>query len=860
MVDLLNLGTAGPAVDAVPAGDLVYLENGAWFPGDPSSIMRTTDGPVLIDDSAGVVEFVWRAQVPEHTAQIVASTGNNQLGPEGGWHIQQSGGGQYQLRVSDGTVERTFGLVSSGNNPVDVTKWFRAVCTDNGDGTWTFVGFDHPDRRNKPSFGWTERISTTEAIDPKWNSDTIDILRIGGKAAGSILEWTGIIGRVLVLDSSPTGIAFDLEPIDDYLIAGATSFRTSDDRNMDVFRTPVGPTLTMAPDGQPVYVNAGVTGSDSLRYSNAQHSVAVDEDFVTIWVGQGGNESGSFGDATNAGITGSDNTIRMFTSSNQTAQRLRTNDGSGNLDTQTRQFLPDVAVVLVGVLNRSTGLQTSKAYDASGVLIIDESVDASAVGALIPDGSFGNFMRLRNGSFRAAAWNKGVGIAPTDDDLADLAKQLLVTETSVEALYSYIGYWQTGQIARRVGCAISDGHNLLVEMFYNPDTTARRYGFGQYGEFQYGGYGAPQVLEARWVDATRLASNMLIERGLQEPSIEVPTDEVTVDMRDLLGTLFGWKGEDSLNSPTLNTPLRIQIQDRAGALFPHSTCRIDTINEHHADGNRQIVFEALGTHSELVTSLFKVNRPRETIAQRIDFVLAAVGWQNGVDPYPPEFLTVNLENDDFVGDGPNDFRQGNDALAYTIAQQAAASAGFTLISGHAGELRFVPFLLGIGSPIFVFGDEFGPNVDAVCSEIQYTADTSHLANVIQLINQPLPAESVEASDPSSIAIWGRRANARGFPLSIANRDEFDSQAVADAYLAAAAFDVNRVAWFRFHTLVDSRWWDVLSGLEIGDHVLVQRANPSKFETFDSLILGSTIEFGENFADGVVYLSTNDPTL
>lgn len=405
------------------------------------------------------------------------------------------------------------------------------------------------------------------------------------------------------------------------------------------------------------------------------------------------------------------------------------------------------------------------------------------------------------------------------------------------------------------GCPIGNtGWSFVLEGYYNADAI-RRFGTGLFGSGLFGD-GADTAVND-WIDITAYAHSVEITRGSDLPTINIPTDMISWIWRDFPADWIEWVNPQALASPTVGTPIRAGLQ-RTGdpdSYRPVGQFRLYQIRDIHDTPEREVEMLGYGTKTDLVTPLLLPDRPKENAKARIAAVLAEIGWQWGVT-YPDDLDTFGLE-----GDGSQGWqvRTGERALAWSIIFEAAASAGYAVAIANDGSLIFVPLEIS-ENPVAeaVYGDCASNLVDAVTTSIDFTADGDAVLNVVQLVNEQHPNRSVEATDPSSVAIYGRRASGYGFPLTVVNDDLFDAQTVADKYLEQTAMLVNRIENVGFNTAVDPRWFDVLADAYIGQTVNVKRFHPRPL-TVSCGVIGGVFSITPEYIEGTVNLSTRTIT-
>ncbi len=406
------------------------------------------------------------------------------------------------------------------------------------------------------------------------------------------------------------------------------------------------------------------------------------------------------------------------------------------------------------------------------------------------------------------------------------------------------------------GCELQDGYRLVIELFYNPEDTLR-FGTDTFGEHLFGQYdGAPPSV-SRWVDLTPYCLAGVIDRGNLTPTVEDVVDQFTFDLLDPTADIIDWKPGQSLSSPTVNTPCRVGYMTANGQYSPAYMGLITKLSERHGDGPRTVMVETYGTRSDLASRILNPDRPKETVQQRIEWVLTEIGWAHGYDPtWPnPGVDTVELDVD-------QQFDYAITPTAIQIIRIAAYSAGYRVSINKSGQFRLLP-IVGDQTPVppaIVVADCEDARADVVAVAYDIVADVSELLNVVQIRNQVNPDKSAEAIDPISVGRWGRRTNGFGFPITTQLPQTGDNQALADAVLAVTANLVVRVATVTLNTRSDPRWWDAFAVTELGSTIEVLRVYPTE-ATFTCQVIGYTLLLNEyGYIEGTLNLLTTDPYL
>jgi len=256
------------------------------------------------------------------------------------------------------------------------------------------------------------------------------------------------------------------------------------------------------------------------------------------------------------------------------------------------------------------------------------------------------------------------------------------------------------------GCVLTDGHRVMVQMFYQPSQNVRRYGGDNYGDGFYGNSNTGEPEPPYWVDVTRFCTYVSVQRGDLQPRIGQNTDQISIELMDNYGDVYAWQGDISLSSPQFNTPVRVSLVE-SDQVTTHivATGRLDDVIERFGPDSafaRIIEFRAYGQKTSLISSLLGENRPIEFVDERIDAVLAAIGYPDPVQAYPAVFSTVRLRGD-------LDTRVEDDAIAYVIIAQAAASAGYAIGTNAAGDIIWNQIAEPAEAPLFTIAECDGPD-------------------------------------------------------------------------------------------------------------------------------------------------------
>jgi hypothetical protein len=121
---------------------------------------------------------------------------------------------------------------------------------------------------------------------------------------------------------------------------------------------------------------------------------------------------------------------------------------------------------------------------------------------------------------------------------------------------------------------------------------------------------------------------------------------------------------------------------------------------------------------------------------------------------------------------------------------------------------------------------------------------------------PLVAQS---TDDVSIALFGPRDNALGFPATgLAFADPATGQQLVERVRARYSRTVVHVDPLAVDTAVAAGWLDVLADIDTGEHVTVTRHHPTLF-TLESIVVGIVERITPGRIEAVLSTTTTTPT-
>ena len=251
-----------------------------------------------------------------------------------------------------------------------------------------------------------------------------------------------------------------------------------------------------------------------------------------------------------------------------------------------------------------------------------------------------------------------------------------------------------------------------------------------------------------------------------------------------------------------------------------------------------------------------VNNAGELIFQTFSDIVpppAAAVITDCRDPYPIKWTSVIDANDGSQASGrTRDIVTGrnNNDITPNPAVTGGAEPGerwtFTVPGGETYTFEANPFgqiVWGDVRPSWANNpDSFGAvwleslTPTATASTMEFNATARQVLNVVQLQNRININRSGSATDPTSVALYGRQSTGYGFPMVTVNSSDNEADAIAAGILERLAYRIAQCDAVTFSTATDSRWWDVLAAVELGSYVDVYRSEPKPL-TFQCVITG-----------------------
>lgn len=862
---IVNLG-AGGLLEATSFGSVIDAAGCVWFPGQPDDYLEAAHQASLA--IPGDLEITARVAVAVPTGSPDQQSIISSWMPADQWFdLSARDDGKLRLQWSTTGADTLFADSTVDWSPgADLWIWVKATLEIDDGGVWRVIFYTAADQIIEPAI-WVQLGATIAGGAPTSIHPSTSPVSIGGRHGIALQQFGGRISDVALKPG--------LAAIPVLELVGATDIPTDPASSLlelsigplcEVHRTTGAGLLSLVLASNPVVLSQTTATANRMQVAASPiFEQGLEDDLVRFWVGELGNTPALNGFMFGPGANPrselqwrNGGRLRAFTNNSIDPQVV------ANLDPVVD---PAELVLATWRFSRSQGKGVLEIYGRSG-LLYGSTVDLSAITTVL-DASTQRIMD--GGSLVSHGWmvDSGPGVADlwSTADLLALAKYLIEgvqTPAIAYKLAAMAGVWMPGRARIPqgpwpfLGCEISDGYGLAVEVFYNPDASARRFGEGTFGSDQFGQFAGAAPTEKRWVDLTPTTFNARSLRGQQDPTINQPVDELDFSILDPDGDVVGWRPPAQLGSPNINDPCRISVIDQLGEPTVVTWVRLNSLEELHGGSlgqeGRTIEVVGYGLKTDLIEGIIDPARLKETTAQRIDFALAAIDFTDPVEAYPAIFATRDLAADTHE-------RSVQEAQAYTLIQEAAASANHYVHTDRTGQLvwREIANLDPAPAPQWVISDCAGSDEDVVYADGLYTADTTEILNVVQLVNAMLPAENVQAEDLVSIAKWGRQSRGFGFPLRVVNDKQTDAQAIADAYVAQTANVVNRVKWVTFDTNTDPRWWQFLLELDISLEAIIRRTGPNGIEDFTARLIGVDISYSTTGITGQLFMSTRSQT-
>ena len=416
MPGIPNSGAAGSVLDAVNSGLVRVAGPAIRTPGVVGNYLSSPPGAAAF---TGPLEVVIRAQCNDWSFGNQCLVAQWSSGAEVFvWQIVNDGSFQFYANPTygGGTFSQTVPPLTNG-----LAYWLK-VTHDTATGVVTF--FWAPDSGTEPTV-WTSIAGSAVNVVGVRDAAVSEV-RVGAYNAGGISNpFTGQIKRVIIRNGVGGAVVYDMNA-DRATDPAALTFQASTGQTVTVNRSASGPVTTIVPAGAVVYVNPdSANGANRATVAdNAAFDVAAGEDAVIMWCGQLGHVAAVGTEGVLFGFN-SFNSMYAYTQPSSLQVTALLADSDSFLLASTADFSARNKMVAVLVIaNRFEGLLKIKLYDSAG-LISSGSTTLTGIGNVLPSGER-LAMLQRAGSFSSLAWDKGVGIAPTDAEALAIARRLLV--------------------------------------------------------------------------------------------------------------------------------------------------------------------------------------------------------------------------------------------------------------------------------------------------------------------------------------------------------------------------------------------------------------------------------------------------
>jgi hypothetical protein len=386
------------------------------------------------------------------------------------------------------------------------------------------------------------------------------------------------------------------------------------------------------------------------------------------------------------------------------------------------------------------------------------------------------------------------------------------------------------------GCPFTrSGWRIVVDAMFVHDYNARRYGDQAYG---FGVYGGTVPTSATWNDITPPFTSLEFDVGNDDGAPVVDVEHLNMTVYDPDGTWFDpatWPraGAD------VGDPIRVGLFDPVYRYWPLWVGEIEQIVDDHGETPRFVTVHAYSHRMDLGRMLVGWQRPRENASTRFLAILAAAGWRFGLAGLTfPDDSTLAADVDP------------RDVTATAELDRTALSAGWLFDVDRWGAPRLRTWPLTPIDPRLVVADcPGGGRVGATV--LVYERDQSQLLNTATMTDAQKPAVEVTSSDPYSIALYGVRNRAIGFPATgLAFTDQTVPARVTAAATALLAGALSHVT-IGADTLIDPAWLPALAALDTGRHLTIDRSEQIAPYASTAIAVGwsATITPADGPADG-----------
>lgn len=398
------------------------------------------------------------------------------------------------------------------------------------------------------------------------------------------------------------------------------------------------------------------------------------------------------------------------------------------------------------------------------------------------------------------------------------------------------------------------GWRIVVDAYFVP--YARTFGDGKWGDAVYGD-AAGQGLG--WVDITQPSFHIEIGDGMAEPGPRITVSEVVIAFIDPVGVFFDIHPVVHNHQPQPGTPLRVGLLDPAGVYHPLITAQIERVEDVHdgGEGVRQVSVRGFGRLMDLVVDIPQVLRQEERADVRIDWFADQAGWQHDADV--KALVPAGAAEDLVLADKATADMQAREQM-----DRVCIAVGLQMDTTRDGHLRFRGWPLsstGVNpEPEMVkVADCFPPQgwENLVSHSIVFAQDESQLLNYVLTTNTADPPDVVLREDALSIAVYGKRGRALGFPMTGLPWKNPNEVRWVDTALSRFKGVVSQVESFEIDTAVDHRWLARLADLDTGTRVRIHRFAPTLPQKLqvDGVITGWRWRIDPGRWQGTVFVST-----
>jgi hypothetical protein len=335
--------------------------------------------------------------------------------------------------------------------------------------------------------------------------------------------------------------------------------------------------------------------------------------------------------------------------------------------------------------------------------------------------------------------------------------------------------------------------------------------------------------------------------------------ELVVEFVDPVGRWFDIATPNAWRQPKPGSPLRVGLLDPEYRYHPLITGQIERIEDvHDGEGVREVSVRGFGQIMELVVDLPQYSRPKELATTRFKDLVAAAGWK--WDTKPLDFPTTG--DSILLPEGPADM-QVREQLDRTCS-----AVGWFMDSTRQGRIRVREWPhVPEGEQLEVV-DCYGTPGALVSHSMVFANDESQLLNYVVTSNieeaqpdptPPIPAVAVTSQDAPSVAIYGKRGRAFGFPMSgLPWSSSADAQVWADRVRSRFSYITRQCESFDVDTSVDQGWLEVLADLDTGRSVLIHRTAFADLRV-EGIVSGWRWRLDPGRWQGNVFVTTRTPS-